>query len=155
MPDQPQWHFCKKCGVMHYAPAKGPCVVNGQHEAQGFNFNLPYDNPEVANTQAFWRYCNVCHGLFYNGPDGKVVGRCINGRGHTNSGSFNFVLRHSLPEAPGMQGKWFYCRNCGLMNYGPFIGHCIVEKDPGGGVIGHDDTQSFDFTLPHTAEFIP
>src|SRR5665213_411638 len=150
MAEQDQWHFCKKCGVMHYAPAKGPCVAGGQHEAQGFNFTLPNDIPEAPFTQQNWRYCSECHGLFYGGNPG----RCIKGGGHKNNGSANFVLTHSVPEAPGKQGKWFCCTNCSLMNYGPFNGHCIVEQDPNGGILGHDPTRSFDFTLPHTAEFI-
>ena len=63
-------------------------------------------------------------------------------------------MTNNRPEAPGEQGKWFFCRNCGLMNFGPFNGHCIVEKDPNSGIIGHDDTDCRDFNLPHTAEFI-
>jgi len=147
MPSQDQWHFCKKCGVMHFA--KGPCVQGGQHEAQGFNFNLPHSIPEAPFTQRGWRFCNECHGLFFEG----IPGRCIKDGGpHTNRGSVDFVLTHSRAEAPGEQGKWFFCRNCGLMNFGPFDGHCIAEKDHE--IIGHDDTRSFEFNLPHKPDFI-
>ena len=144
MASQDQWHFCQKCGVMHFA--QGPCVEGGQHEAQGLNFNLPHSIPETPFAQRGWRFCNECHGLFFDG----VPGRCKAGGAHTNRGSVDFVLTHGRPEAKGTQGKWFFCKNCGLMNFGPFDGHCIVEKDPSSGIIGHDDTNSFEFNLPHT-----
>jgi hypothetical protein len=148
MGEQDQWHFCKKCSVMHFA-STGPCVEGGQHESQGFNFNLPFDIPETPFTQRNWRFCSECHGLFFGGNPG----RCINGGGHKGQGSVDFVLTHSRPEAPGTQGKWFFCKNCSLMNFGPFNGHCIVEKDPSSPIIGHDDNDSLEFTLPFAAEF--
>jgi hypothetical protein len=149
MSEQDQWHFCKKCAVMHFAPSKGPCVAGGEHEAQGFNFKLPHGIPEAPFTQRDWRFCSECHGLFFGGNPG----RCINGGGHRSEGSFDFVLPHSIP-APGKQGKWFFCKNCSLMNFGPANGHCVVEKDPSSPIIGHDDNDSFEFILPHTTEFI-
>jgi hypothetical protein len=52
MSEQDQWHFCKKCAVMHFAPSKGPCVAGGEHEAQGFNFKLPHGIPEAPSPSA-------------------------------------------------------------------------------------------------------
>jgi hypothetical protein len=150
MAEQDRWHFCKKCGVMHFAPSKGPCVAGDEHEAQGFNFTLPHGIAEAPFTQRDWRFCRKCHGLFFGGNPG----RCIKGGGHDGKDSFDFVLTHSVPEAPGKQGKWFFCRNCSLMNFGPFNGRCIAEKLPGSAIRGHDDVGSFEFTLPHTPEFI-
>ena len=148
MADQDQWHFCKNCGVMHWAPAKGVCVQGGPHVAQGFNFNLPNNVPEVAFTQKGWRFCSQCAGLFY-GPDGPG-GRCAKGGPHQNKDAHpaDFVLLHDRPEEPGFQGKWFFCRNCHLMTYGPVTGHCIAEKAAGSTIIGHDPTGSFPFVLP-------
>lgn len=82
MANQDQWHFCKKCGVMQFA--QGPCVQGGQHEAQGSNFNLPHSIPEAPFTQRGWRFCNECHGLFFDGVPGKCEGNA--GGPHTNRG---------------------------------------------------------------------
>jgi len=49
------------------------------------------------NSQDQWRYCEKCHGMFYDGYPEK--GACPAGAGHNSSG-FMFVLPHDLPPAP-------------------------------------------------------
>ncbi|WP_428338671.1 hypothetical protein [Mycobacterium sp.] len=52
---------------------------------------LNHDLPETNGAQAQWRFCNRCHGLFYDGYPDK--GHCPAGGGHHAQG-FNFVLPH-------------------------------------------------------------
>lgn len=160
MADQDLWYYCKNCAVIHWAGSseRGMCVHanNGPHVAQGFNFNLPNNIPEAPFTQPGWRFCSQCYGLFYS-QDASPQGRCAKGGPHRNNDKSpaDFVLPQGLPvppntEPPGMQRRWFYCTNCHLMNYGPADGHCIAEKDPSGGVLGHvDGNGSVEFFLPH------
>jgi hypothetical protein len=47
---QGDWRYCDKCEVLFFngAANKGRCPAGGGHEAQGFNFLLPYGNlPEI------------------------------------------------------------------------------------------------------------
>jgi hypothetical protein len=46
----------------------------------------------VSKDRPYWRFCNKCYAMFYNGYSGK--GRCAAGAGHVAQG-YNFVLPHS------------------------------------------------------------
>lgn len=50
MAEQRDWRFCQKCFSMFFDgyPDKGRCPAGGTHQAQGFNFVLPFHLDETA-----------------------------------------------------------------------------------------------------------
>jgi hypothetical protein len=112
---QANWHYCRNCFGMFYAGDKrgirGVCPYGGSHVEYGFNFLLEYDIPiEPAGTQANWRFCNKCFGMFYAGDPRAYWGVCpagIYGDHEHEAYGFNFDLPHTaefytpqLPTAP-------------------------------------------------------
>ena len=51
MPQQEGWRFCHQCSCMFFGPNPGHCVAGGGHDAQGFAFVLPFDNPPGPHAQ--------------------------------------------------------------------------------------------------------
>ena len=92
--DQAHWRFCNKCECLFFdgSPQHGTCAAGGAHETRSnANFVLHHDAPEnFPMTQAAWRFCDRCFGLFFDGSSGKGV--CPAGGQHQAAG-FNFVLR--------------------------------------------------------------
>jgi hypothetical protein len=81
-------------------------------------------------------------------PTGGYPGRCVVGDEHNATGSIAFVLPFNVPETPGTQRGWRYCRHCQLLFFEGNVGSCI------NGV--HDASGSFDFVLPFDgSHFIP
>ncbi|SDS80373.1 hypothetical protein SAMN04489716_1660 [Actinoplanes derwentensis] len=93
-----------------------------------------------APTQNYWRYCDHCHEMFFDGYAGK--GSCPGGGGHVASGLY-FALPHSSVETPTAQAQWRYCRKCQAMFYN---GYSPAGVCPAGG--GHA-AQGLNFVLPH------
>jgi len=101
--NQNEWWLCSKCYTLFYNgyANKGVCPLGGGHHANTaiqLNYFLPYDTPETPKAQANWRFCNKCHGMFWDGYD-AIKGSCPAGGGHTAQG-YNFVLRHQQPFKP-------------------------------------------------------
>jgi hypothetical protein len=115
---QTAWRWCDKCGVMFYDgfPDKGHCIAGGGHEpvGTGNTFTLPHDIAETPFAQPQWRFCDLCHAMFFDGYAdkglcaGNQVGSSIGPTdihripkfaGHHSSG-FTFVLPHDLPAPP-------------------------------------------------------
>jgi hypothetical protein len=140
--DQRDWRFCGKCEELFFDgfPDKGKCPAGGGHEAHGFNFVLPHDQPESPDRQGAWRFCGKCHAMFFDGFPDK--GTCPAGGGHDAQG-FVFVLPHDQPEGPDRQGAWRFCGKCHAMFFDGFPTKGVC---PTGG--GHD-AQGFVFVLPH------
>lgn len=144
---QPDWRYCQHCHGMFYDgyPNKGNCPVRGNrgHVAQGWMFLLPYNFPSDGNHQRQWRYCEQCHGMFYDGFSFKGI--CPAGGVHVAQG-WEFTLPHNFPQKPiWSQEGWFYCRLCAILFFGGRLGPC-----PGGGWLGaHDGRGSFNFMLPY------
>jgi hypothetical protein len=149
------WRYCDKCHVMFYDgyPNKGYCAGSGGHEAQGYDFFLPYDVAETPNAQASWRYCTKCHAMFFDGYPDK--GHCPAGSGHVAQG-FLFTLPHDISETGNAQSNWRYCELCHAMFFDGYAdkGHCegaLVIPVPHGGPPRHAGHQAagFMFVLPH------
>jgi hypothetical protein len=70
-----------------------------------------------------WRYCEACHGMFYDGEPDK--GHCPAGGGHRAQGYY-FVVPYNKPESAVGQIHWRVCHNCRGMFYDgyPDKGHC-------------------------------
>jgi hypothetical protein len=168
MPTQVEWRFCQKCNAMFYngLPQKFVCTGNrtttalvghGGHEAQGFVFDLPYDQPETPNVQTGWRQCGKCGVLFWQGAQPSV---CIAGGAHEPAGN-NFALPHDVPETDSMQAAWRPCSKCGAMFYdgipskgqcsGNFTGNLLHGFVSYG---GHTPA-GFGFVLPHPVPPVP
>jgi hypothetical protein len=117
-----------------------------RHTAQGYEFTLPFeDGPEAPNTQANWfRNCMVFIAV------GGVAGTCAKDRAphRSTTRSFNFHLPHDIPEAPGTQRDWRFCRKCHVLYFGGHTGPCVL-----GGM--HEQDKSFDFVLNLGGEFRP
>jgi hypothetical protein len=107
-----------------------------------------HDLPVVTSpvTQADWRRCGKCPGLFFNGYVQKGV--CPRGGGHVAEGYF-YVLAHDTPASAFEQEGWRFCRGCSGLFYDgqPEKGRC-----PEGG--GHR-ASGFQFIVPHTLPGAP
>ncbi|SES34506.1 hypothetical protein SAMN04487983_104411 [Streptomyces sp. yr375] len=93
-------------------------------------------------SQADWRFCTKCYGLFFRGY--PADGACPAGGGHDSNG-YNFNLPHDVPPTATAQRDWRFCDKCfGMFFYGyPTNGTC-----PTGG--GHRKAVGdYDFVLPH------
>ncbi|MCX5377811.1 hypothetical protein [Streptomyces sp. NBC_00091] len=90
---QRDWRFCSKCyGLFFhgYPTSSGVCPAGGGgHALAGYDFVLPHDIPQTANTQRDWRFCRKCYGLFFWGY--PTNGSCPAGGGHFAAG-YDFVL---------------------------------------------------------------
>ncbi|WP_051794470.1 hypothetical protein [Streptomyces sp. NRRL S-87] len=149
MGTQDKWRFCGNCASMFWnaLPWKGVCRAgsDGVHFANGFEFNLPFDEPESQTVQRHWAFCKKCLELFWDGlPDRKGV--CPAGGGHDGAGSFDFSLPHHVPATPNAQDGWRFCEHCMAMFW---------DGDPAhrgpcpGSPAGHSPQDSFPFVLPH------
>ena len=140
--DRSHWHYCNKCHVLFFSEgSSGVCAAGGTHQAQGWEFTLPYDGPETKTTQTNWRLCRNCHAMFYNGFPNK--GRCPAGGAHVADNTFRYALLHDVPETPKAQAAWRFCNKCNAMFYDGFPdkGHCAAG--------GAHVAQGFNFVLPH------
>jgi endonuclease/exonuclease/phosphatase family metal-dependent hydrolase len=102
---------------------RGPFRVMQAEHAEPVHPDNPSDHAWVfaellpsTQTQAGWRYCNKCQGLFF-APNEAAVGlsRCSAGGTHASlaqSQSFNYSLGHGLPDGLGRQNGWRYCNKC-------------------------------------------
>ena len=119
---------------------KGACPAGGAHQAQGFMFTLPFDEPETATAQRNWRFCDKCFSMFFDGAPNK--GRCPAEGAHQAQGVV-FSLPHDVPPTAG-QDQWRFCDKCFAMFFdgAPNKGRCTA----GGG----HQAQGFMFVLPHT-----
>jgi hypothetical protein len=93
-----RWRFCAKCfgmfkpmlGLGSAAGDPGPCPGGGRHEAAGFRFLLPVENPGPG--QSNWTRCNKCRMLYWDGEANKGV--CVaDGQGHVHG-----VELHGVPS---------------------------------------------------------
>jgi hypothetical protein len=140
-------------------PEKGTCPGGGGHEAAGFNFDLPHDDPETANAQAAWRFCHKCNAMFFDGFPEK--GTCPGGGGHEAAG-FMFVLPHDVPGSEIAQPDWRFCTKCHAMFFDGFPAKGICPAGGGHGAAGfmfvlphHDEVRDFDSGPVHVPGDLP
>ncbi|WP_144387196.1 hypothetical protein [Streptomyces sp. SAJ15] len=93
---QTGWASCPRCQGLHFAgfpDFKGVCPAGGQHEQTGsFAYALRFNVPPPPGSQAEWRSCPKCQGLFF----GPFQGRCpADGGVHIAGDSFNYVVTGS------------------------------------------------------------
>jgi len=132
----PQWEYELRDDM--FAFVSSGLTATGGHRAQGFPFVLPHGENEVV--QGAWRYCDKCHGMFFDGYPEK--GACPTGGGH-NAQGWEFLLPHDVPETGNAQAAWRYCDKCHGMF---FDGYPEKGACPTGG--GHN-AQGYTFVLPH------
>ena len=93
----------------------------------------------TSGTQANWRYCRKCKGLFFAG-NGRGV--CPAGGQH-NVGTANYTLVYDRDPRTDHQANWRYCRKCGGLFFRPNgLGVC-----PKGG--GHDPSTSGNYSVDY------
>jgi hypothetical protein len=103
--------------------------------------NTPFPRPVIdyalqspSVTQANWRWCQRCQGLFY-GPNVATSTCPASGAGnHNGASSSNYRLVSDAPSYPGQQ-NWRWCDRCQGLFYGP---NAAWSRCPEGGrhVIG-------------------
>jgi len=105
--------------------------------------------PFFLETQADWRWCHKCQGLFFSGGQSST-GTCPSGGQHDKTVSGNYALAHNSPEFPG-QSDWRWCHKC----YGLFFsgGQSSAGTCPAGGQ--HEKTISGNYTLAHNSPEFP
>lgn len=102
--------------------------------------------PAAASVQNYWRYCDRCHVMFFDGYPDKGV--CQAGGGHVANGYY-FTLPYDVPATPNDQPYWRYCTRCHAMF---FNGYTDKGACPSGG--GHH-AQGYQFVLPHDVAGTP
>jgi len=102
---QPGWRWCHRCQGIFFTGngSNGHCpagnALSPAHDPSGSGnyaigiIGAPTGRP---GTQAGWRWCSKCQGLFYGLnrlPDGTPwLGVCPAGGAHSNAGSGNYIL---------------------------------------------------------------
>jgi hypothetical protein len=101
-----------------------------------------------------WRYCQNCHGMFYDGKAEKGVCSAANTaanflgsklKGHVaQPGSYKFVLPQNVQAKGTLQGNWRFCMKCSALFYNGFgsKGRCA-------GIGEHQADTSWELCLPH------
>jgi hypothetical protein len=132
------WRFCNKCFGMIFIDggAWNNCPAGGQHVAQGWTFQLPYNysttgGGEDANDQANWRRCVLCSNLFWTTPSSWTAGVCPTGGQHDCIDNnyqigLQYLLPHDIGAAAGTQ-QWRFCFRCNSLyfdGYQPNRGVC-------------------------------
>jgi hypothetical protein len=159
---QSGWRYCSNCVSMFWdgdPNHKGWCLPKGSagHQSAGFVFDLPYSQPNTANSMKNWRFCSTCYVLFLS--QSNVKSACIQGGAHVPAGFDSFVLPHDLSVNPSVsQSLWRLCGRCGALfwdgssNKG-FCGHVGLPHAavPGGPnfVIPHDVPPVLEINFPH------
>lgn len=117
----------------------GFCVMGG--EGSKASFLDPANNFRDRFGQPYWRHCELCGGLYYNGNEEK--GRCPAAAspttGHQPTGGRDFVLPYTEDHIG--QHDWFYCPKCFLLAYGRETGTC-----PAG---GSHDARGHNYVIPY------
>jgi hypothetical protein len=95
----------------------------------------------------YWRYCQKCHVMFYNGDAEK--GSCAAGGAHAAQG-YEFFLPFDVPETRTAQANWRQCRYCLAMFFNGYQdkGRCPVSN-------AHKADDSFHYVLPHDVPETP
>jgi hypothetical protein len=149
---QPDWRFCGKCQGLFWAGqgdvSGSVCPVGGQHLIPdgSWTFVLPNDHQGAtgATGQGDWRFCDRCHGLFWEPGYPTSLGDptptvCpVDGAPHAfNPASWNFFLPNQEQGAGNGQPDWRFCLYChGLFwNGGDTVGVCPAVR--GGGIRLH------------------
>jgi hypothetical protein len=138
---QDGWRWCHKCRGLFFEGANlgsdgGTCPMDHkEHSAEGSgNYILPLEYTGAAS-QAGWRWCSKCQGLFFGANPGSVCP--ASGGGHQDSGGY-YVLAHNSVDAQG-QGGWRWCKKCqglffnGSPNAGS-AGECPADQGEHSGV---------------------
>jgi hypothetical protein len=116
---------------------------NGQRWRCFFVESYASTLPFALETQADWRWCHKCQGLFFSGGQASK-GTCPSGGQHEKTGSGNYTLAHNSPEFVG-QADWRWCHKCqGLFFAG---GQTAKGTCPSGGQ--HEKTVSGNYVLAH------
>jgi hypothetical protein len=84
---------------------------------------LPASNAIAKDSQAGWRWCNKCQGLFFSGS--PTQGVCPAWGAHDSTGSGNYQLTANVSGGPGQQ-NWRWCSKCQGLFFAshPFQGRC-------------------------------
>ena len=85
---------------------RAACPAGGGHNAQGFLFNIHYDNAKPPTPFIQWDWRSKCMAMFWDGdPNNK--GRCQAGGAPTAQG----LMFGLSMQAPG-QSDWRFCDKC-------------------------------------------
>ena len=147
---QSQWRYCSQCQEMFFdgyadkgicpgAPPLGRMGGLRGHRAAGFIFTLPHDVPGPG--QNTWRYCNLCHCMFFDGYPTKGVCPANPATGHMAAG-YMFVLQHDVADIG--QPNWRYCQACQAMFYDGYMAKGVCPARSGG-----HQAAGYNFSLPH------
>ncbi len=135
--------------LVQYVAAVGNVYrVDGGSSRQKTKFPRPvndYGLPNPAVTQANWRWCQKCQGLYFAGNPGSI---CPAGGSHDQTGSGNYFLVQGAASYPG-QANWRWCHKCQGLYFAGNPGSIC----PAGG--SHDKAGSGNYSLIQQSPFGP
>jgi hypothetical protein len=79
---QSDWYWCTKCQGLFWGGSTdddpGVCWGNTLfgHVGGGTNYDLWHDKNPTTGVQLYWRWCENCYLLYYQGPSGTTAGSC-------------------------------------------------------------------------------
>jgi hypothetical protein len=84
---------------------------------------------QAESTQAGWRWCSKCQGMFYGASSGSMLmGVCpADGGKHIDAGSGHYLEIYDAPVSGKMQAGWSWCVKCQGFFYSHAssgMGHC-------------------------------
>ncbi|WP_405800938.1 hypothetical protein [Streptomyces sp. NBC_01506] len=154
------WRFCGNCFglfLRDFTIEQSLCPRNGgPHQPAGWTFRLTYNldpggTGEDANTQANWRHCYRCAGLYW-GP--STAPRCPAGGAHSyiHPGGYprQFLLPHDIGQPAWTQNRWRFCFKCSVLFFNGYADQGKYGLCPYDHIYGHT-AAGYDFAIPVSA----
>jgi hypothetical protein len=113
---QRSWKRCRQCNTLYFAgfsSFSGVCSASERgHEPDSSDTNMSLRHYyEVPKTQADWRFCVRCAGLFYEGSQASSVCPAPGGGPHQAMG-LNFTPHFDGVSTPTSMKEWYQCKLC-------------------------------------------
>lgn len=145
---QANWRHCRKCEGMFFAgnPTRGVCPLDqGEHDMTGSSdYVLANASTDFfAQSQANWRWCQKCQGLFFAGNPTHGVCPADN-RPHDAAIGGEYRLARDMPSNFPYQPMWYWCGKCQALFFsasGRLSGRCPMDGRQ------HDGSSSSNYTL--------
>jgi len=84
---------------------------------------------QAESTQAGWRWCSKCQGMFYAMATGNHMGVCPAGGKHIDAASGHYLEVFNAQDSGKLQAGWSWCEKC--------MGFFYSRASLGAGGMGH------------------
>lgn len=152
--NQGSWRQCATCRTAYFdgdQVHKGICPSGGVHTPTEPVLTLAHksfrESAAEGPSQARWRFCAKCAGLFWEDIFRTARGFCPAGGGHDPWG-LEFLLAFDRAEQEHRQTAWRFCGKCNCLFFEPEPGTCPQDHKPHVAGAG-PQASGFNFALTH------